>query len=366
MIYWIWLTLIDEVGPKRQRLLLDRFADPEAIFNANSKELLECDGIGTITANNIIEARSLEKAKSILEDSNRLGIKLLNLEDNLYPEEAKTIEEMPILLYYKGNLIKNSMGVAIVGARRCTEYGKSVTDDCASFLARENISVISGMAKGIDSYAHTSALRQGGYTIAVLGNGLDICYPPEHIELMKEIIKKGALISQYPPGTAPNPKHFPKRNLIISAWSYKILVIEAAEKSGALITANYGKLYDKEVLALPDNIFNRESKGTNKLIFDGAKIFLHKNQLLIEDKYRYREKVIEEKIIEKKKENLDILEKTIIDILLDEGMQTTEDLSIKTKISQMELVSKLSLMDLEGKILVKGSRVFLVPGTFAD
>lgn len=366
MLYWIWLTLIEGVGPKRQRALLEKFDSPEGIFKASLKELLECSGIGSSTANSILNSKSLERANTILEDSNRLGIKLLNINDKLYPKEAKAIEEMPILLYYKGHLIENSMGVAIVGARRCTEYGKKVTDQVASFLARENISVISGMAKGIDGYAHTSALREGGYTIAILGNGLDICYPPEHIKLMKEIIKNGAIISQYPPGTPPNPRHFPKRNLIISAWSHKILVIEAAKTSGSLITANYGNTYDKEVLALPDNIYNSESKGTNKLILEGAKIFLDKNQLLIKDVFRYKKKVAAKKYIENKTENLDILERKIIDILLNEGPQTTEDLSKKLKIGQMELVGKLSLMDLEGKLIVQGSRAELVPGTFAD
>lgn len=357
LLYWIWLTLIEGVGPKRQRSLLENFNLPIDIYKASLEEILKCDGIGTKTAENIIGKRSLEKAKYILEDTEKFGIKILTIKDDLYPEKAKNITEMATLLYYKGDLINNSMGVGIVGARRCTDYGKMVTNEAASFLARENISVISGMAKGIDGYAHTSAIKEGGYNIAILGNGLDICYPPEHIELMRRIIENGALISEYPPGTPPNPRHFPKRNLIISAWSHKLLVIEAAQKSGSLITANYANTYNREVLALPDNIYNNESAGTNKLILDGATIYLDKKQLLIEDKFRYKDKPLINKCIEFETDSLDDLEKQIIEVLKTADSKTTEELSIILKIDQMELLSKLSLMDLEGKIVVQGSRV---------
>lgn len=362
MVYWIWLTLIEGVGPKRQRILLKKFNSPKNIYNTSLEELLKCTGIGSKTAKTIVEKRSLEKADLILEVADRFGIKLLTFEDELYPLKAKIIKEMPILLYYKGNLIKNSMGVGIVGARRCTEYGKKATNEAASFLAKEDISVISGMAKGIDGYAHTSVIKEGGYTIAVLGNGLDICYPPEHLELMKRIINNGAVISEYPPGTPPNPKHFPKRNLIISAWSHKILVIEAAQKSGSLITANYANTYGREVLALPDNIYNSESKGTNKLILDGATIYLDKEQLLIEDKFRYKKTQAVNKPIQDNLDDLDDLdelEERIIKILKTVNSSTTEKLSTLLSIDQMELLGKLSLMELEGKVVVQGSKISL-------
>jgi len=185
MIYWIWLTQIKGVGPKRQRLLLEKFSTPENIYRASFKELLQCPGIGNSTAKAIIEERSLEKAKSILDSVNKFNIKLLTLDNPLYPQEAKEIGEMPILLYYKGRLVRNSMGIAIIGSRRCSEYGKMVVDEAATYLSKENIVVISGMAKGIDGYAHTSCIKAGGYTIAILGNGLDICYPPEHMSKLR-------------------------------------------------------------------------------------------------------------------------------------------------------------------------------------
>ena len=355
MLYWIWLTQIKGVGPKRQRALLKEFKNPKNIYKANLEELLQRNGIGKSTAKAIMEQRSLEKAKIILDNVNELNIKLLTLNDPLYPSEAKSIEDMPILLYYKGKLIKNSMGVAIIGARRCSEYGKMVTNEAVAYLAKENIAVISGMAKGIDGYAHTSSIKAEGYTIAVLGNGLDICYPPEHIELMEKIIEKGAIISEYPPGTRPNPRHFPKRNLLISAWSYKILVVEAGVKSGALITANFGKQHGREVLAVPDNIYNKGSMGSNKLIHDGAKIYLHREQLLIENRYKCQQKVVDDTI--NTLDNLDGLEKLIIEILSAEGSKTLEELSVLINMDQMELLGKLSFMELEGKVIIQGSKV---------
>ena len=358
MLYWIWLTQINGIGPKRQRILLEKFNTPENIYRANLEDLIECDGIGYSTAKKIIESKSLEKAEKILDSVKKLDIKLLTLEDSLYPDKAKIIKEMPILIYYKGNLIKNSMGVAIVGARRCSEYGKMVADDVATYLAKENICVISGMAKGIDGYAHTACIKSDGYTIAVLGNGLDICYPSEHIELMEKIIENGAVLSEYPPGVRPDPKHFPRRNLLISAWSYKILVVEAGAKSGSLITANYGEKYGREILALPDSIYRQESMGSNRLIYDGAKIYLDRKQLLIDNRYESKTKVIDSASTNDiMLGKLDDTEKGIMKILLAEGTKTLEELSVIIGINMMSLVEKLSLMELEDKVIIQGSIV---------
>lgn len=357
MLYWIWLTGIKGLGPKRQRILLEKFASPEDIYNADLDEILECKGIGDKTGREIIQERSLEKAKVILEDLERLNIKLLTLDDELYPTKAKEILEMPILLYYKGNLIPNSMGVGIVGARRCSDYGKAVADETATYLARENIVVVSGMAKGIDGYAHISSIKSDGYTVAVMGCGLDICYPPEHEELMEKIIEKGVVISEYPPGTRANPRNFPRRNLIISAWSHKILVIEAGMKSGSLITADYGLKHGREIFALPDNIYRQESMGSNRLIYHGAKPYFQKEQLLIEDRYKIKKIVTNNDPQTNVLDNLQGLEKEIIGILLDQGSKTSEELSMILNIDNMELLGQLALMELEGKLTIQGSRV---------
>ena len=355
MLYWIWLTKLKGVGPVRQRILLEKFINPKNIYKATIEEILECEGIGLAIAKTIVGEKSLEEAKLILEEANKFNINLLTLNDPLYPQGAKLVDKMPILLYYKGKLINDSMGVAIVGSRRCSEYGKIVVDEAARYLAKEKIVLVSGMAKGIDGYAHTSCIKAGGYTIAVLGNGLDICYPPEHKELMKEIIKNGAIISEYPPGVKPNPKNFPKRNLIITAWSEKILVIEAGEKSGSLITADYGRQLGREVLALPDNIYNRESIGSNKLILEGSKIFLYKEQLLIQNRYESKEKV--EKL-PLNPTTMDKFEEAIIGVLKKKST-TIEELSGLLNISQMDLLGRVSMMELEGKLIVQGSTIRL-------
>jgi DNA processing protein len=189
-------------------------------------ELININRIGNATANIIFSSKSLETSEGILNKCKKTNIRILTYRDSLYPIGVKDIKKVPILLYYRGNIIEDSMGVAIVGSRRCTEYGKKLTVEAAEFLAGNNIPVISGMAKGIDGFAQTACLKAGGYTIAILGCGVDICYPKEHIELMMKILEKGAVISEYPPGTKPNPNYFPMRNRFISAMTVNELLFK--------------------------------------------------------------------------------------------------------------------------------------------
>ncbi|SHH79513.1 DNA-processing protein DprA [Clostridium grantii] len=184
------------------------------------------------------------------------NIDIITLNSFNYPIQAKNITEMPTILYCRGNLKENLQGLAIVGTRRCSEYAKKITVEAAVCLAENNIAVISDMAKGIDSYAHTACLNKNGYTVAVLGCGLDICYPREHIKLMERITEKGVLLSQYPPGIPPNSVNFPKRNKIISGISEKVFVVEAGENSGSLITAKYAKKYGKPIYVAPGSVYN--------------------------------------------------------------------------------------------------------------
>ena len=179
------------------------------------------------------------------------------------------------------------------------------------------------------------------------------------MELMEKIIEKGVVISEYPPGTRPNPRNFPRRNLIISAWSHKILVIEAGEKSGSLITADYGIKHGREVLALPDNIYRQESIGSNKLIYKGAIPYLNQEQLLIKDRYESEKTGVNISPALNELDNLKGMEKEIIDILLTQSEKTLEELAIILNINSMELIGELALMELEGKVRIQGSRVML-------
>ena len=224
------------------------------------------------------------------------------------------------------------------------------------------------MAKGVDGYAHTFCLKNNGFTIAFLANGLDICYPSEHKTLLRKIIEQGAVISEYPPGIKAKSCHFPRRNLLMCAWVYKILIIEAGIRSGCLITANYGKKYQREILAVPNNIYSQTGAGSNKLIYDGAKFFLQEKQLLtkkyingdineiaddrqINDRFKKVDKDLEES------------EREIIKILNDNGSRSLEELSYITGIEPMNLVEKLSLMEVKGLVALQGFRCSLVPVT---
>ncbi|UWG96976.1 DNA-processing protein DprA [Dehalobacter sp. DCM] len=280
-VFWIWLTLINGLGPITQKRLLDCFHTPENIFHAfNSRS--EC--LPRLSQNILkqLEDKSyLEKASRIEEQMYKKDIKLLTIHHPHYPSLVKNVRDFPVLLYYRSKLPLRPSGIGIVGSRRCTSYGKEITMAVGDFLAKENIPVVSGMAKGIDGYAHTACIQAGGYTTAFLAHGVDMCYPSEQNSLMDRIIDHGAVISEYAPGVRPKQKYFPRRNYLLSVWIDKLLVVEATERSGALITASMAKKLGKEVLAVPNNIYQDESKGTNRLIKDGATIFLTNDQLLL-------------------------------------------------------------------------------------
>lgn len=360
MEYWLWLRTIKGLGPIIEKRLLSVFDNPKAIYDASQEELKTVHGIGNSISNTILSNRSLEKAYSILNQCEKYNIKILTYNDYLYSNIAKEYPDAPTLLYYRGNIKKNCEGVAIVGSRRCSEYGKEIAITTAKYLAKNNMPVISGMAKGIDSYAHISCIKNGGYTLAFLGCGVDICYPVEHRELMEAIIENGAVISEYPPGTRPRAEHFPKRNRLISSWSKKVLVVEAAEKSGALITANYAKSQGKDVYVPPHEIFGNTGKGTNKLLLEGAKIYLEPSQLLFESdsSNNIKEDIINvippkvaqtNKILSNNKVDLSPIEEKIISCISNDP-KPIEVISIETQLDQIELIGYISEMELEGKV----------------
>lgn len=365
MIYWIWLSQLEGIGSYTQKSLLQCFQTPERIYHANGNDLSGCDGIGKERAEQILTSRSLEKAKRILEQCDKYHIELLTCKDCRYPELAKAIPNMPILLYYKGQLITDSTGIGIVGSRRCTDYGKEVTADCATYLTRNSIPVISGMAKGIDSYAHTNCLKAGGYTVAVLGNGLDICYPSEHRSLMEQIMNHGLLLSEYEPGRRPNRNCFPKRNRIIAAWSQKLLVVEAGPRSGALITADIARQQGREVLAAPGRWNETESAGSNALIAQGASIFLHQEQLLLQ---KYKQNSISqtgmpihhksEIMSHRTKEEKELLR--LIRNSSGNAPISIEHITNYLHLSQPEVLEMLLLLELQDVVGIHGNKVQLL------
>ena len=370
MIYWIWLSQIKGIGSVTQKKLLTHFGSPQKIFETSTEELIEVGGIGK-TISQHIKSADLSKASVILEKVQKRGVNFLAYDDPLYFDFAKQALRAPILLYYRGILKPIIHSVGIVGSRRCTEYGKYVTAEAAGYLAKKGIPVISGMAKGIDGYAHTACMKADGYTLAFLGSGIDICYPREHKILMEQIIKNGVVLSEYPPGIEPKAGHFPKRNELIAAWSKKLLVVEASEKSGALLTAKYAKSLGREIYAVPNQIYNKTSKGTNQLIADGEHIYLLPQQLLINgttdkvDKFdvvnhtaRHQNVPTTTSLQDGREYTADELD--ILNILTENGSLTMEEIGIKTNIPELELLSTISTLELAGVLhVLPGGRYVL-------
>lgn len=247
MEYWIWLSLLPYIGPVTANRLLEHFENPSRVYHAECSELVKVKGITGRQIQSIADNKSLDCIWKLMDSCHRNHISLLLKSDVRYPERAKRLEDAPVVLYYKGHFENIKDPVAIVGARRCTQEAKFHAVELAEQYARNGQTVISGMAKGIDSYAHTACLKAEGYTIAIVGNGLDICYPSEHKKLMDCIIEKGLLLSEYPPGIRPSRYTFPRRNRLISAWAERIVVITPGKGSGALITAEYGRKYGRQV-----------------------------------------------------------------------------------------------------------------------
>ena len=271
--YWIWLSLIKNLGSKRKLKLLELHKTPEEIYKLTKEKLININGIGEAIANDIIISKNEKILNYHIKYMKENNIKIININEREYPQALKKIYDPPISLYVKGNIKKlNNKNIGIVGCRECTTYGKKSAEYFAYNLSKQNINIVSGLAKGIDSYAHLGSLNNGN-TIAVLGNGLDMIYPKENLELANEIIKRGGtIISEYPCGTKPDKMKFPARNRIISGISSGIIVIEAKEKSGTLITVDFALEQGRDVFVVPGNINSINSVGTNDLIKQGARL----------------------------------------------------------------------------------------------
>ena len=269
--YWFWLCNINTIGSIMTEKLLDYFKEPEAVYNAGEAELRKVPGIGEKRIKEIIKSKEPEEVRKKLKKVEDMGICFLSYGDEAFPEKLKKIEHPPYGLYVKGKLPDVRFPtVAVVGARECSGYGKDIARYFSHELSGMGIQIISGMARGVDSSAHCGAISASFATYAVLGCGVDICYPLENHKLFYEISKTGGLISEYPPGTKPSPGNFPYRNRIISGLSDAILVVEARKKSGSLITANLGLNQGKDIFAIPGRINDTLSVGCNDLIKLGA------------------------------------------------------------------------------------------------
>jgi DNA processing protein len=280
--YWVGFNIVRGIGPLRLRALLDYFGDVERAWHG-PVEALQNAGLDRRSLENLLTARANLDLERELERIAEAGAQVLTWESSLYPRLLLEIPAPPPVLYVKGELTaEDAWAVAVVGTRRASPYGREAARQLSAALARSGITIVSGLARGIDGEAHRAALQAGGRTIAVLGCGVDQIYPPEHRKLATQIVERGALVSDYPLGTPPEGRNFPPRNRIISGLSLGVLVVEAGKSSGALITADYAAEQGREVFAVPGNVFTHGSAGTNALIQEGAKLVLKPEDILEE------------------------------------------------------------------------------------
>ncbi len=355
--YWIALKSVSGIGNLTFRALLDNFGSPSLIFNTPVSKLTGINGITKKMAVAINNFSEWDKVNQNFELLNKNKITLITYQDDDYPEKLKNIYDLPPFLYVRGSLMKDDINIAIVGSRRATAYGKYTTERISRELAQKGVTVVSGMARGIDSAAHRGALAARGRTIAVLGSGLDVIYPPENKILFSEIIENGAVISEFPMGTPPIAANFPSRNRIISGMSYGVLVVEAGEKSGSLITARLALEQGREVFAVPGSVETPASRGTNRLIKEGAKLIENAEDILEEIIPQLEKtKVLNETLTSEneaklpaKEIKLTKIEKQVADFIFDKRIHV-DDIIAATNLSPADVLS--TLMSLELKNLV--------------
>ncbi|HOK56170.1 MAG TPA: DNA-processing protein DprA [bacterium] len=340
-IYWIALNLIG-ISYVKLKKLLEELKRVEEIFKLNTKKLIEL-GLSKNIAEKIERWEELPLEEEIKYIENE-GINIITIDDKNYPSLLKEIYDPPFLIYFKGKLDLNAPSISIVGTRNPSVYGLKMAEKFAFELASYGFIIVSGLARGIDTSAHIGAIRANGKTVGVMGSGFKNFYPPENKKLEKDMIKNGAIITEFPSYTLPEKYNFPKRNRIISGLSKGLIVIEAGPKSGALITANFALEQGKDVFALPGRVDTLYSKGTNKLLKEGA--------ILIEDVKDILETMnIEIENIENKKEKI-ILEseeeKNILSVL--EQTSSIEEIQMKTKIEPNILLSLLTNLQIKGLI----------------
>ena len=390
--YWVWLASVPSLTNRSKLLLLEHFASPEDIFYADEDEYLQIEGMSKTQAALLLD-KSMECAERILTDCARKELFVLTMDDATYPYRLRNIYDPPILLYGKGSmpLFDDEAAIAVVGTRNCSPYGVSAAEQLGYEMAKSGAIVVSGMAKGIDAAAHRGALRAGGFTAAVLGGGVDVVYPAENRRLYEDIAATGVLLSEYPPQAEPEGWHFPVRNRIISGLSLATVVVEAPERSGALITANTALEQGREVFAVPGPINAPNSVGCHQLIREGAGLASCGWDILGEyqNRYPHRLKKSGESLpampegSEEKREpakavetipeaaTLPILDLTkneegltddqlhIIQVLTTDQPMLTDDVAEITGLPVRRVLSALTVLEIDGFACEQGARCFV-------
>jgi DNA processing protein len=343
--YWLGFNVIKGVGPVRLRALLQYFGDLEAAWQASEADL-RAAGLDQRTLANVIQVRQAINLDKLVQDVDALGAAVLTLDDPDYPALLRELPDTAPVLYVKGTLLDvDQWAVAFVGTRRSTVYGRDMTHELVSGLVNAGITIVSGMALGIDAAAHKAALDAGGRTIAVLGCGIDTIYPPEHRHLAAEIMENGAVVTEFPPGTPPEGKNFPVRNRTISGLSLGVVVVEAPANSGALLTAEQALEQGRDVFAVPGNVTARSSMGTNRLIQQGAKLVISAEDIM--DELNLTRTTVETHTEIRAVAPANEMEAVLVRHLSDEPRHI-DDLCQITKLPITQVSSTLAIMELKG------------------
>lgn len=353
-LFWIAFSHVKGIGAARFKSLIDFFNSAQAAWEAPALKLQQ-SGLPENVLDNLLKARVEMDINKIWQDLQNSGIQVLTWLDEFYPRRLRDIFNSPPVLYCTGELSpKDDWAVAVVGTRRITPYGKRVVKETVDFLARQGITIVSGLARGVDTEAHQAALEANGRTIAVMGCGVDTIYPPENRSLADQVIQSGAIISDYPPGTPPESRNFPPRNRIISGLSLATLVVEAGERSGALITAKFALDQGREVFAVPGQIFAQHSKGTNTLIQEGAIPMLVPSDLMEALNLQF--------VVDQQETRLNVpgdeTEAKIFALLNDESKHVDE-IHLQTGMTVAQVSSTLALMELKGMVYQTGPMKYL-------
>ncbi|MDQ3393739.1 MAG: DNA-processing protein DprA [Bacteroidota bacterium] len=361
-LYQVALNLVPGIGDINFKHLISYCGSAEAVFKSNKHKLSKIPGIGEKTASSILNMPILSEAEKELKEAQKLNIQILFFTDKQYPSRLKHVYDSPPLLYFKGNCdLNNVKTISIVGTRQATDYGKDVVGEIVSGLKKHNVLIVSGLAYGIDIFAHRQAIKHSLPTVGVMASGMDIIYPSLHRDIAMQMLENGGLLTEFKLGSKPDAHNFPARNRIIAGMSDATIVVEAAVKGGALITADIAFSYNKEVFAVPGNIFNSSSQGCNYLI-QSLKANMLLNVKDLELVLGWNDTASGSRSPSKPKyetEEFSVEEKTIVDLLINNNKELTiDEISWKSQINISKIASLLLNLEFKGIIKPQPGKKF--------
>ena len=362
LLYKIALTKIPKVGAITAKNLISYMGGAEAVFRASKKQLLKIPGIGNHIAKEVLNQNVLKDAEQEVEFIEQHDIRPIFYLDKDYPQRLKHYNDCPLLLFYKGiSDLNHDRIIGIVGTRKPSQYGISMTEEIVKGLAPYQPIILSGLAYGVDITAHQKSLEMGLETIGILGHGLSRIYPPQHRKIALEMMEKGAVMTEFASHTPPDPQNFPMRNRIVAGLSDALIVVETAEKGGSMITARMAKSYHRPVFAVPGRVKDKMAKGCNELIKDGrAKLLESANDIAEFLKWDAGNEEIKDRQA-KLFVTLTDEEKSILDLLQDAEEAGIDKLTFETKINHSKMASLLLDMEFKGLIrMIPGKRYILV------